>query len=94
MSRRDSPDARQRRASALRARIADIIAGAQPPARPPDAPPPAESPREFVHRRMRELAAQEKSAGGGGSRKKAVTSARPRPKRPTPQPKRGAGRRR
>ena len=52
MAKRDDEEARARKARALHRRIDDLIAGAEPAAKK------SESPRDFVHRRMRELAAE------------------------------------
>ena len=60
---KDDEAARRRRAGAIRARISRLVGKpTAPPAdgeRPPEGPPP-ETPREFIHRRMRELADAER----------------------------------
>jgi hypothetical protein len=56
MAKRDDQEARVRKARALRRRIDAIVGGAEPPAKK------SESPRDFVHRRMRELAAERSKA--------------------------------
>ena len=65
MAQRDDKEARRARARALRERVAKILRGEKSPTE-------KESPRDFVHRRMRELAesAKKRSAGPTRTRRK------------------------
>jgi len=55
--------ARQARAKRLRADI-DTLTGARPPEATESADQPVETPRDFIHRRMREIAEEEERQAG------------------------------
>jgi hypothetical protein len=78
MPRGNSSDARRRKAQALRSRIADILSGESSPTKGSSTPSRGESPREFVHRRMRELAEQKKAGARAKSRARASGARRRR----------------
>jgi hypothetical protein len=73
-------EARLERAKRLRSQIADLVSGTDStqPATPPPPPSEPESNREFIARRMKELAAQKGKGQGGKGKQGPVAGKRKR----------------